>query len=30
VFLVVMVALIVAAQHYLPTVPWTHFDLPKR
>lgn len=30
VFLVVMVALIVAAQHYLPQVPWTHFDLPKR
>jgi len=30
VFLVVMVALIVAAQHYLPAVPWTHFDLPKR
>ncbi|WP_339414999.1 MULTISPECIES: J domain-containing protein [unclassified Pseudomonas] len=30
VFLVVMVALIIAAQHYLPPVPWTHFDLPKR
>ncbi|WLI08148.1 J domain-containing protein [Pseudomonas sp. FP597] len=30
VFLVVMVAVIVAAQHYLPVVPWTHFDLPKR
>lgn len=30
VFLVVMVALIVAAQHYLPSFPWTHFDLPKR
>ncbi|KTC49575.1 molecular chaperone DnaJ [Pseudomonas fluorescens ABAC62] len=29
-FLVVMVALIIAAQHYLPAVPWTHFDLPKR
>ncbi|QOQ73180.1 J domain-containing protein [Pseudomonas poae] len=30
VFLVVMVAVIVAAQHYLPSVPWTHFDWPKR
>lgn len=30
VFLVVMVAVIIAAQHYLPAVPWTHFDLPKR
>ena len=30
VFLVAMVAVIVAAQHYLPVVPWTHFDLPRR
>lgn len=30
VFLVVMVAVIVAAQHYLPAFPWTHIDLPKR
>ncbi len=30
VFLVVMVAVIIAAQHYLPAVPWTHIDLPKR
>lgn len=30
VFLVVMVVVIVAAQHYLPAVPWTHIDLPKR
>jgi len=30
VFLVVMVAVIIVAQHYLPTVPWTHIDLPKR
>lgn len=29
-FLLVMVAVIIAAQHYLPAVPWTHFDLPKR
>ncbi|MCF5725178.1 J domain-containing protein [Pseudomonas syringae] len=28
-FLVVMVAVIIAAQHYLPAVPWTHFDPPK-
>ncbi len=28
-FLVVMVAVIVVAQHYLPSVPWTHFDPPK-
>ena len=27
-FLVVMVGVIVAAQHYLPAVPWTHFDPP--
>lgn len=27
-FLVVMVAVIIAAQHYLPAVPWTHFDPP--
>ncbi|WP_155295947.1 hypothetical protein [Pseudomonas gelidaquae] len=30
VFLVVMVAVIIAAQHYLPAVPWTHFDWSKR
>ncbi|NVZ19609.1 DnaJ domain-containing protein [Pseudomonas costantinii] len=30
VFLVVMVAVIIVAQHYLPAVPWTHIDLPKR
>ena len=29
VFLVVMVAVIVAAQHYLPEVPWTHLNPPK-
>ncbi|TFY91737.1 J domain-containing protein [Pseudomonas kairouanensis] len=28
-FLAVMVAVIIAAQHYLPAVPWTHFDPPK-
>jgi hypothetical protein len=28
-FLVVMVAVIIAAQHYLPAVPWTHFDPSK-
>ncbi|TFY84545.1 J domain-containing protein [Pseudomonas nabeulensis] len=28
-FLVVMVAVIIAAQHYLPAVPWTHFNPPK-
>ncbi|NMZ49984.1 J domain-containing protein [Pseudomonas poae] len=28
-FLVAMVALIIAAQHYLPAVPWTHFNPPK-
>lgn len=30
VFLVVMVAVIIVAQHYLPVVPWTHIELPKR
>ena len=29
VFLVVMVAVIIAAQHYLPAVPWTHIELPR-
>lgn len=29
VFLVVMVAVMLAAQYYLPAVPWTHFNLQK-
>ncbi|WP_460149307.1 J domain-containing protein [Pseudomonas sp. S3_E10] len=29
VFVAVMVALIIAAQHYLPAIPWTHLTPPK-